>query len=365
MARRVVVILLDNHHGPDRRVVWLSSILREAGFATRVVAWDRRQEPRELDPEPVAHGTEVIRIPVPLPWGSGGRTVLAAARFSRRVLGRRAELAGDAHAVIASDVMLLPLGRLLAWRFELPLLYDAREDWSVMEAERRSRATRAVVARLETALARHAAAVIIPGEVRAARWRSAGIEPVVLRNVGVSQRRAEVEPRWDVAMAGLISEQRRPDLFLEVARRRPDLGFVITGAGRLESWLRARARDLDNVDFLGWVPEVDDVLAASKVVVYGQDAGTAYSAVACPNTVYQAVQVRRPLVFSCGGEVDGVARRFRIGVRCEVSPESLEAAIDEARLGTGWEFDQAWQWLRAGAEEAFVARLRAIDRAAA
>jgi glycosyltransferase involved in cell wall biosynthesis len=157
-----------------------------------------------------------------------------------------------------------------------------------------------------------------------------------------------------------MAEQRRPNLVLELARSRPDLRFVITGGGRLEHWVAAQAAQLPNVDYLGWVEDVDAVLAASSVIVYGEDPSTPYSELACPSTLYQAMRLRRPLVFYCGGEPARAAERFRIGVRCAPELPALSAAVDAARDRDDWQFDAAWDALGAGAERAFQARLREL-----
>ena len=117
---------------------------------------------------------------------------------------------------------------------------------------------------------------------------------------------------------------------------------------------------LANVDFLGFVEDVDAVLAAASVIVYGEDPTTPYSQLACPNTLYQAVRLRRPLVFFCAGEPEEAARRFRIGLRCAATADALSAAVDEAVQRDDWEFDAAWSWLRDGAEDALQARLREL-----
>ena len=262
-------------------------------------------------------------------------------RFWRSAYGRRKELLAGADALIASDIYLLPLGLAMTANTRMPLLYDAREDWAALEAARRPRSVREIVTRAETALARRTSAVIVPGESRARRWRRDGIEPVVLRNVAITAPRAGTAPRWDVASAGLLAEQRRPDLVLGLAARRPDLRFVITGVGRLEDDVRAKAQAMPNVDFLGFVDDVDDVLAKSRVIVYGEDPNTPYSPLVCPSTLYQAVRLRRPLVFYCGGEPAEAAGRFRIGVRCDPDVEALSDAVDTARAGDDWEFDDA------------------------
>jgi hypothetical protein len=353
----LVVLLLDNHHGPDRRAAWVSSAIRATGARMRVVAWDRRAAPAPVAPPPP--GEEVVRIRVPAAWGAGRGTLAALARFSVRAVAHRRALLAGADALMAGDVYLLPLARVLATVARVPLIYDAREDWAALEAARFPPRMLAAVTRAETALARGAAAVVVPGEARAARWRRVGIEPVVMRNVGTSAPRAAVV-RWDVASAGLMAEQRRPDLVLALARARPDLRVVITGGGRLEEQVRAQAAQLPNVDYLGWVDDVDAVLASSAVIVYGEDPATPYSALASPSTLYQAIRLRRPLVFYCDGEPARAAARFEIGVRCAPEVAALSAAVDQARNGGDWEFDAAWNAIGEGAERAFQARLREL-----
>ena len=355
----LIVLLLDNHHAPDRRAEWVSSVLRAAGAKVRIVAWDRRVAPAGPG-SPPPPGEELVRIAAPAAWGAGRGTLTAMLAFWTRVLARRRELLAGAHAVIASDLYLLPLGRALTAGRGLPLIYEAREDWAALEAARRSPRVRIAVTRAESALARKSAAVIVPGEPRAPRWRSVGIEPVVLRNVGEPTPRPRSGVRWDVAYVGLMAEQRRPDLVLELARHRPDLRFVMSGAGRLEPQVREQATALGNVDYLGFVDDIDGVLAQAGAIVYGEDPSTPYSPLACPNTLYQAVGLRRPLVFFCAGEPQEAARRYRIGVRCRAELDDLSAAVDEALAGTGWEFDAAWSWLRGGAEDAFQARVREL-----
>jgi glycosyltransferase involved in cell wall biosynthesis len=354
------LLLLDNHHPPDRRAAWVSAVTRQAGLRVRILAWDRR-EPGSAAAEAAPGGDEeIVRIRIPAPWGGGPSTVVAAGRFTARALADARRVLRGVDVVIASDLYLLPLGCALARRANVPLIYEAREDWAALEAERRHRALRALATRAETALARGADLVVVPGDTRAPRWRRVGRDPVVLRNIGLSEPRAATGRRWDVAACGLLAEQRRPDLFLDVAERRPDLRFVLTGAGRLERWVAARSAELDNVDFLGWVPDVDAVLAASAVIVYGQDPRTCYSAMTCPSTLYQALRLQRPLVFYCDGEPGALARRFRIGVRCAPEPEAVSSAIDVALARDDWEFVSAWESVRTGAERPFLERVSAL-----
>lgn len=78
-----------------------------------------------------------------------------------------------------------------------------------------------------------------------------------------------------VGFVGRLTHVKRPDRFLELARRAaarlPDTRFVLAGDGPLAASLRATAVDLPNVVFLGWRPDVGNVLTACNAVVLCSD----------------------------------------------------------------------------------------------
>ena len=221
---------------------------------------------------------------------------------------------------------------------------------------------RAAVTWAETLLARRSAGVIVPGVSRAARWRRVGVDPVVLRNVGRTRPRPVAARRWDVASVGLQAHERRPDLLVELARRRPDLRVAIGGAGRIEHEIRAAAQEIPQPRRPRLRRGRRRRARRRRSDRLRRGSGTPYSPIACPNTLYQAVRQQRPLVFYCGGELEEAARRFRIGIRCAADPEALSAAVDAALARSDWEFDAAWTWLRDGAEDAFAGRMRTLLR---
>jgi glycosyltransferase involved in cell wall biosynthesis len=56
-----------------------------------------------------------------------------------------------------------------------------------------------------------------------------------------------------------------------VARALPDVHFAIVGEGELSDAVRAAARGLDNVSFLGWKDDVAEVLAAIDIALLTSD----------------------------------------------------------------------------------------------
>lgn len=346
-----VVMLLDNHFAPDRRVLREVQLLGERNVDVTIIAWDRRAAPGHEIPS-LPPGIHLERVNVPAPPGGGLRTFAVLARFAIRVWRKHKSLLRSSDLLIVHDLYLLPLGVALSRRWRIPLAYDAHEDFVLMEQGRLPDGVLRIVRAVETALARHAVFVVVPGRVRRRRWIDAGLRPpVVLANTGVAASKvdysgADGDTAWDLAYCGLLDTTRRLDLLISLAQLRPDLHIAIAGDGRAAKDVDEAAATLQNLDFLGWTDDPDAVLKRSRAVYYGLDPNNAYADAACPNNLYQAIRARRPLIYFCGGEVAELAAKFRIGLRVAPQSEALAAALDAADA-QDWEFDAALQAIEA------------------
>jgi glycosyltransferase involved in cell wall biosynthesis len=362
--RAHVSMLLDNHYGPDARVAFEVGLLADAGISTRIVAWDRRSPPVAAEG---ATNEALTRIAVPAPSGGGWRTLVALLRFGRKAWRARQPLFGGSALLWVHDIYLLPLGWALARNLRVPFVYDAHEDFQRAEARRYPKGVLRLAALGEGRLARAAVVVVVPGASRVPRWR--GVlprEPIVLPNF-VERAQAPPSsqpPEWDLLYAGTISAERRPDLLVELARNRADLRIAVAGSGRGAATVEQAAAGIPNLEFLGWRTDVDELFDRTRSIYYGLDPSHPYSDVACPNTLYQTLRHRRPLIFFCGGEPADLGSRFRIGVRCAPEATALAAAVDVALAQSSWQFDLAWQdvWREADVS-AFVETIaNAADR---
>jgi glycosyltransferase involved in cell wall biosynthesis len=274
-------------------------------------------------------------------------SIRRAADYSRRVLRSRRRLLAGASVLVVHDIILLPLGWALSRRTGLPLVYDAHEEFAAMEGGRYPPWVLRVVTAVETLLARRASLVVVPGRTRAPRWESAGIRPVILPNVG---RKVEpirgTEPEWDLAYCGGLAEVRRLDLLIDLARARPDLRIAVAGAGRSQGSLAEAAATLPNLEFRGEISEPDEFLARARTIYYGLDPSHSYSPKSCPNTIYQAIRVGRPVVYFGGGEIEEFLKEFRVGLKLDPDPDALADAVDRVRHEQDdWDFDAAWDRL--------------------
>jgi glycosyltransferase involved in cell wall biosynthesis len=291
----------------------------------------------------------LVRIPVPAPPVGGLSSIRRTAVFAARVWRARARLLRDASVLVVHDLYLLPLGWALSLRTGLPLVYDAHEEFAALEHGRYPPLLLRAVGRLETVLARRASVVVVPGETRTPRWEAAGIRPLVLPNVGRRVERIEArEASWDIAFCGGLSEDRRLDLLVDLARERPDLRVAIAGEGRSEPAVAEAARQLPNLDFIGYTTEPDEFLARARALYYGLEPTHPYAAKACPNTLYQAVRVGRPVLYLGGGEIERFSGQFRVAVQVAPLASALASEIDRLAERNGvWEFEAAWDSLQA------------------
>lgn len=91
-----------------------------------------------------------------------------------------------------------------------------------------------------------------------------------------ARRRLGIDDGPIIAFVARLTKVKRPDRFLEVARRisaaDPSVRFLVAGEGPELDAVRRDAVDLgDRVDFLGWVADVGEVYAASDLVLLTSD----------------------------------------------------------------------------------------------
>jgi glycosyltransferase involved in cell wall biosynthesis len=273
-----------------------------------------------------------------------GRGLVQVAFFLRLIPPMIRRLRSDRPDVIhAVDLPMLGIA-LLARPFlgrRVRLVYDAFEIYAVMVAHRFPRIVLRAISAFETRLPRAADLVVTAGESRRRRFETHGIRSIVVPNwidapAAVPDRAAakaalDLPPdRLAIVYAGALSASRDLETLLGHARRFPADLHVIAGTGDREAWLREAAAELENVRFLGWVPDPTTLLAAADVLYYALRPDHPYAAFAAPNNLYVAIAHAVPLVYRPQGELEEVGRSEVIGIPFTDAP-SLDAAIDRLR----------------------------------
>jgi glycosyltransferase involved in cell wall biosynthesis len=332
-----VDILFDLAHHPDQRVRRVSRALADAGYAVRILAWDRAGTfpDQEMD-----GSVEIRRVHVPSEDGLGLRQLPKLVRaVSLYVPHIRRDPPAVLHAV---NLPLLLAAILIAPLIGRPrIVFDAFEIYSLMESRKYPGGIIRAIALAERFLPRFADLVITVGEGRARYFGERGVGSVVVAN-WIDRPATPVEredarrglgwpvERFTILYAGSLDPARDVDTLIGHARRRPDDLVVIAGRGVDEPRLRGLARDIPNVMFAGWVTDPSPLISAADVLYYSLVPDHPYAAHAAPNNLYLSIAHAVPLVHRNQGEIGVIAAGDEIGFAFH-DDASLDAAFDRLR----------------------------------
>lgn len=131
-------------------------------------------------------------------------------------------------------------------------------------------------------------------------------------------------PRLIGAYIGRVTQIKRPDRFLDVveelSRKGVPVSFLVAGSGELFSECEMRVSKAKlPVRFLGWVSNVEQILAASDFVILTSDNE------GMPLSLIQAGMAGKPVVATNVGSVDEVVMNSYTGI---VTTKSVEAIVE-------------------------------------
>ena len=104
-----VLMLLDNHYAPDRRVEAEANVLLDAGVEVSIIAWDRRFNADDHHAG-AADRPQVRRVAVPCRPSGGLHSFRRLLAFYRRVIRDYRRLVAAADVLVCHDVYLMPFG---------------------------------------------------------------------------------------------------------------------------------------------------------------------------------------------------------------------------------------------------------------
>jgi len=157
-------------------------------------------------------------------------------------------------------------------------------------------------------------------------WDRHGRNSVLIRNIWPTTAAEYTPPAHppEVFWAARMLELKRPHLFLDGAEAVPSIRFVMAGAPAEDSRhlydeVKARAEQMPNTDFLGFVPfrEIDQYYSrASAYLCTSTIEGF-------PNTFLQAWSHGRPVVSTF--DPDQLIRQHKLGFHCHDFDQLVEA----------------------------------------
>lgn len=108
---------------------------------------------------------------------------------------------------------------------------------------------------------RRAHVVLVQNPIQREQCRAVyGIEPVLMGNCYVPPAIINSDPHGHVLWVGTLRRWKRPEVFIELARRLPQYRFRMVGGADDQEYfdaLRRQAESVPNLEFAGFVPHVD------------------------------------------------------------------------------------------------------------
>lgn len=341
-----VLMLVTNGFRPDPRVAKEAEALVSDGYNVTVLAWDRENKyPDRAD----YRGARIERIRTG--WaGSMLSFALFYPLFCLRSLTYA--LRKDADIIHSHDFDTLPLGFLISWLKQIPLVFDAHENYAEMITVDLPGMVPRAVERLEGLLIRKVDLVITVNEINAARMRPNARNDVVLIENCINipeQPPPEFEGR-DLALlyVGTLEPMRYIEETIVASKRMEDCVYKVAGWGRLENAVRKEA-DGVKVHFLGILPHssVLQEMASSDVVLCLLDPSNKNYAGASSTKIYEAMAVGVPVLTTRGTTSGELVSRTGCGLVIDWSEDNYRWAIEQFR-----DPEKRREWGRAGREAA-------------
>ena len=198
--------------------------------------------------------------------------------------------------------------------------YDRAVRFGCVHGSRMASALAAAELLMARALRRYERAVdafLVPSEYVAARMREAGVPSERLRvmpNAVESKDEPVSEDKGYVLAFGRLVAPKGFGLVIELARRRPDVRFVVAGDGPERGRLEREARNLPNVDFVGFLrgEQLSAVIRDARVVIVPSEWPEPFGMV-----VLEAWQEGRPVVAARSGALPELVRDGETGYTFE------------------------------------------------
>jgi glycosyltransferase involved in cell wall biosynthesis len=342
MASPRVLMLLSNAYRPDPRVRKEALALLERGYQVTIIAWDRQTE---LVPEEFDQGIYIRRIQsLPGAYGSGARQIFILPRFWRAAI--RLALEFHPQAVHCHDLDTLPAGYWLKRRLNIPLVYDAHEDYPALMCLYLPRPLTAGLSLLERRLVRTAEATLTASTLVADQFRQRGVQTItVVPNVPdlapfeavrpeqIQAARQELELPMDklvVAYIGGFSRNRALLPLIAAGKELPEVEILLWGDGHQRAQVSQAVEGAANLRYLGWLPaeRVPLMTSLADVIYYCLKTdypGAVYNA---PNTLANAMAAGRPILANRVGDLGRIVQDTGCGLLlAAVEPEAIRSAI--------------------------------------
>jgi glycosyltransferase involved in cell wall biosynthesis len=308
-----VVCLRSTSLSSDPRTKRFAGWLREAGYRTISIGWDRLGDTPGPSPD-----SSIILAQIPASYGGGMRLLWPLVRWQWFLLKwlfcnrKRFDViqAADLDTALPALVMRLVFGKKLVYD-----IHDYYIDSHIMPALLKS-----PLKRLEDFVISNANGTIIVSESRRGQLKDA--RPRLLQVVANVPERSETTAQADDSTAklrliyvGILVDCRGVIEMCEVIKSHPDWRLDIGGRGPAESEVRTLAEQSDNIYFYGRL-EYSDTLALTEradCLIATYDPSIPNHRHSSPNKFGEALMCGKPLIVARGTGIDQLVEKHNVG----------------------------------------------------
>lgn len=318
-----IIMLLSNAYRPDARVRREVLALTGEGYDILLLAWDREAtSPRREDIDDI----HVNRI-----WMDAGydnffeflvKLPLVWVKMLRRLLKTRFRI------VHCHDLDTLPLGLIAARLRSVPCVFDAHELYSEMVRDTTPGPVLRILKWLERRLVKGAELVITVNDALLEAYRGMGARRVVVvmnspmpeelkvADPATMRERLALVGRGVCVYVGMLEKSRNLDTVLDVFDGMEDVTLIIGGSGTLADAIATRSSDMENVEFVGWIPpeQISSYIAAADIVLLLDDPAYGIIRVATATRLLHAMALGVPAIASYGTATAELVEREGVGV---------------------------------------------------
>lgn len=311
-------MLLSNPYRPDHRVEKEARALKEGDHKVSIIAWDREggRAARET-----VDGIQVHRLGPRAPYNRPLDMMAKLPIFWLGSLLKSRRL--DFDIIHAHDLDTLVLAWPLSRLRSVKLVYDAHELYWGMIENSVPRWVRGVVERIERILVSKPDVVLTVTPYVGRYLRDYGARHLQLVMNCEELREPDEERVLDIRRkmgekkvalyAGMLEPSRNLDTILDVFAklRDADVRLVIGGTGSLATKISRLSKEMNNVDFVGWIPsnEMLEHVTASDLVIALNDPRYANIRLAVSTRLLSAMMAGKPSIVSEGtGDAEIVSK---------------------------------------------------------
>ena len=336
-----IVFLRANAIAPCPRAEKPALALRQAGYETQIVGWDRLN----VGQEAACNAVPVTRLAIPSVFGSGIRNLVPLLRWQAALLKWLFANRRDYDGIQACDLDTVVPALLAKTLLGKRVVYDIADFY--VESRYVPRQLQTFVRGLEWQAMRRADAVILADESR--RKQLGAVQPRRLefiyntppvkkdKEIG---RQGEEEnlnsqfsihnlqsahptpdtqhptPSLRVGFIGILSAVRGLEQLVEVIGRNANWHLTLGGFGEDEQKLRTQAEGVANVEFLGRVEYARclEIYAEVDAIVITYDPAIPNHRCSSPNKLFEAMMLGKPVVVAEGTGMDALVRQYDLGI---------------------------------------------------